>query len=177
MIGRVFRMVRTPITLLILLGVLCYGAWWGYKNVLAEIPPPPPEACVQQKVAKGELKTSQVVVSIYNGGDKRGLAADIGRQMRERGFKVRSTDNTLEKIQKTVIIGAGAKDPEVILVKSFFKDSVVTIDKNKTDHSVDVMVGTRYAGFNSKAKTSLPVKATTVCLPAQSKPPSPALGG
>ena len=29
MIGRVFRIVRTPLTLLILLGVLCYGAWWG----------------------------------------------------------------------------------------------------------------------------------------------------
>ena len=29
MIGRVFRIVRTPITLLILLGVLLYGAWWG----------------------------------------------------------------------------------------------------------------------------------------------------
>jgi hypothetical protein len=37
-IGRVFRIVRTPITLLLLLGVLMWGAWWGYNNILAPVP-------------------------------------------------------------------------------------------------------------------------------------------
>ena len=45
MIGRVFRIVRTPITLLILLGVLMWGAWWGYTNILAPIPKVPPPPC------------------------------------------------------------------------------------------------------------------------------------
>ena len=83
MIGRVFRIVRTPLTLLVLLGVLAYGAWWGYTNVLKPLPPLPPDPCVEQKVTKGQLTTSQVTVSVYNGGHRRGLAGDVGRALRE----------------------------------------------------------------------------------------------
>jgi hypothetical protein len=163
-IGRVFRLVRTPLTLLALLAVLCYGAWWGYSNVLRPVPALPPEPCVNQTVPKGQLLSSQVVVSVYNGGTKKGLAGDVGRMLRERQFKVQRTTNTNEKIQKTVIVGAGAKNPEVLLVKGFFKDAQVRADK-RPDHTVDVLVGNRYAGFNKNAATSLAVRTKTVCLP------------
>ena len=77
MIGRVFRIVRTPLTLLILLGVLCYGAWWGWNNVIATVPPLPPEPCVQQTLPNSQLRSTQVTVSVYNGGDRRGLAGRV----------------------------------------------------------------------------------------------------
>ena len=174
MLGRIFRAVRTPFTLLVLLGVLCYGAWWGWTNVIREVPAAPPAPCVKQRVPKGQLRSSQVVVSIYNGGEKRGLAGDVGRAMRSRGFKVQRTANTAEKVQKTTIVGASAKNPEVLLVKSFFKDAVVRPDK-RVDGSVDVLVGNRYGGFNKNARTSYTVKRATVCLPAPPTP-SPTLG-
>ena len=79
MIGRVFRIVRTPLTLLILLGVLCYGAWWGYTNVLKPVPALPPEPCVEQSLPNSQLRSTQVTVSVFNGGDRRGLAGDVGR--------------------------------------------------------------------------------------------------
>ena len=82
MIGRIFRIVRTPITLLLLLGVLVYGAWWGYKNVIQTVPAAPPDPCVTQTLGKGGLKSSQVVVKVYNGGDRKGLAADVARAIR-----------------------------------------------------------------------------------------------
>jgi len=173
-IGRVFRIVRTPLTLLILLGVLCYGAWWGYSNVLKPTPPEPPTPCVPQRVNQGVLRSSQVVVSVYNGGSKKGLAGDVGRSLRSRGFKVPKTANTGQKIQKTVILGAGSKNPEVLLVKGFFKDAQVKVDK-RPDHSVDVLVGNDYGGFNKKAKKTLAVRAKTVCLPPQSSSTAPAI--
>ncbi|MCW2702003.1 MAG: hypothetical protein JWQ45_3538 [Blastococcus sp.] len=166
MIGRILRVARTPVTLLILLGVLLWGAWWGYTNVLRPIPASPPQPCVDQSVAKGQLKASQVVVKVYNGGDRKGLAADVGRSLRDKGFKVAATSNTGEKIQKTVIVGAAAKDPEVLMVKTFFKDAVVRADK-RPDHTVDVLVGNKYGGFNKDAKTTYNVKSSTVCLPSQ----------
>jgi hypothetical protein len=175
-IGRIFRIVRTPITLLLLLGVLCYAAWWGYTNVLRPIPPAPPQPCVDQSVNKGELKSSQVTVKVYNGGNKRGLAGDVGRALRERGFNVIRVGNTGEKISKTVIVGADAKNPEVLLVKRFFKDSIVKADR-RVDHSVDVLVGNKYAGFNRNAKTTYAVKTKTVCLPSQTRSSSAPLGG
>jgi LytR cell envelope-related transcriptional attenuator len=175
-IGRIFRIVRTPITLLLLLGVLCYAAWWGYTNVLRPIPPAPAQPCVQQSVNKGGLKSSQVTVKVYNGGNKRGLAGDVGRALRERGFNVIRTTNTAEKISKTVIVGADSKNPEVLLVKGFFKDATVKGDK-RIDRSVDVLVGNKYGGFNKNAKQTYAVDTATVCLPSVNRSSSPPLGG
>jgi hypothetical protein len=174
-IYRVFRIVRTPLTLLVLLGVLAYGAWWGYTNVLKPLPPPTADPCVEQKVAKGALNSSQVTVNVYNGGTRRGLAGDVGRSLRDKGFKVSRTTNTGEKIGATVVIGAGVKNPEVLLVLGFFRGAVVKADKRK-DRSVDVLVGDRYGGFNRNAKTAISVRTPTVCLPSV-RTPSPALGG
>ena len=176
MIGRVFRIVRTPITLLLLLGVLLWGAWWGYNNILAPVPKIPPPPCVEQTLAKGQLKASQVPVKVYNGGDRRGLAGDVGRSLRNKGFKVTLTTNTVEKISKTVIVGAKPNNPEVLFVKSFFKDAVVRADK-RTDGSVDILVGNKYGGFNKDAKSTYAVKAKTVCLPSQTPSPTQPLGG
>jgi LytR cell envelope-related transcriptional attenuator len=175
-IGRIFRIVRTPITLLILLGVLLYGAWWGYRNIIQPVPKIPPPPCVEQTVTKGLLQASQVTVKVYNGGDRRGLAGDVGRSLRRKGFKVALMTNTVEKIQKTVIVGANAKNPEVLFVKSFFKDAVVRADKRQ-DGSVDVLVGNKYGGFNKDAKATYAVKAKTICLPSQTPSPTPPLGG
>jgi hypothetical protein len=176
LIGRIFRVVRTPVTLLILFGMLLYGAWWGYNNIIKPIPPLPPEPCVDQVVEKGQLKTGQVVVRVYNGGDRKGLAADVGRSLRGKGFRVVLTTNTVEKIQKTVIVGADGNNPEVLFVKSFFKEAVVRSDK-RVDRTVDVLVGNKYGGFNKGAKTTYQVDSRTLCLPSQSASATPALSG
>ena len=176
MIGRIFRVVRTPITLLILFGMLLYGAWWGYNNIMNPIPALPPEPCVDQSVPKGQLQASQVVIRVYNGGDRKGLAADVGRSLRGKGFRVVITTNTAEKIQKTVIVGADGNNPEVLFVKSFFKEAVVRSDK-RVDRTVDVLVGNKYGGFKKDAKTTYQVDTTTLCLPSQAASATPAIGG
>jgi hypothetical protein len=172
----VFRLVRTPLTLLVLLGVLAYGAWWGFTNVIRPVPATPATPCVPQRVNEGQLRSSQVTVSVFNGGTKKGLAGDVGRSLRQRGFKVQRTTNTGEKIGKTVIVGAGAKNPEVLLVKKFFKKATVKVDK-RPDRSVDILVGNDYGGFNKKAKKTLKVNAKSVCLPPAVKSTAPALIG
>ena len=174
MLVSIFRAVRTPFTLLLLLGVLCYGAWWGYTNVIRPVPAAAPAPCVEQTLPKGQLKASQVSVSVYNGGQKNGLAGDVGRALRGRGFKVEETGNTGEKVGKTTIVGAGEKNPEVLLVKGFFKNAEARADK-RVDGSVDVFVGNQYGGFDKKAKTTYTVKSKTVCLPARPSP-SPTVG-
>ena len=156
--------------------MLLYGAWWGYNNIIKPIPPLPPEPCVDQTVPKGQLKANQVVVRVYNGGDRKGLAADVGRSLRGKGFRVVLTTNTVEKIQKTVIVGATDNNPEVLFVKSFFKEAVVRSDQ-RVDSTVDVLVGNKYGGFNKDAKTTYQVKTTTLCLPSQTPSATPALGG
>ena len=177
MIGRIFRVVRTPVTLIILLAALVYAAYWGYTNVIAPVPPAPPTPCVEQSLPKRQLATSQVYVKVYNGGNSRGLAANVGRALRGSGFKVTGTTNTIEKIDATVIVGVGEKEPEVLLAKRFFKGATVRVDDTKTDHSVDVLVGNKYAGYNKGAKKTIAVDADTLCLPSvetASASPTPA---
>ena len=54
---------------------------------------------------------------------------------------------------------------------------MVRADK-RADHSVDVLVGNKYGGFNKNAKATLRGKAThaSACR-RRSRPPRPALGG
>ena len=87
---------------------------------------------------------------MYNGGDRKGLAADVGRNLRSKGFRVVLTTNTVEKIQKTVI-GADGNNPEVLFVKSFFKEADVRSDR-RVDRTVDVLVGNKYRGFNKRPR-------------------------
>jgi hypothetical protein len=176
LIGRIFRVIRTPVTLLVLLAALVYAAYWGYTNVIAPVPPPPPTPCVEQSLPKRQLATKQVYVKVFNGGNSRGLAANVGRAMRGSGFKVTGTTNTIEKISETVIVGSSERDPEVLLTKSFFKGATVRAD-GRADHTVDVLVGNKYAGYNKNAKKTLKVEADTLCLPAAetaSASPTPA---
>jgi hypothetical protein len=156
--------------------VLLYGAWWGYNNIIKPVPALPPEPCVDQTVPKGQLQASQVVIKVYNGGDRKGLAADVGRSLRNKGFRVTLTDNTVEKIQKTVIVGADENNPEVLFVKSFFKQATIRADR-RVDRTVDVLVGNKYGGFNKDAAATYRVQTTTVCLPSQTPSATPPLGG
>ena len=92
-----------------------------------------------------------------------------------KGFRVVLTTTTGED-PKTVIVGATDNNPEVLFVKSFFKDAVVRSDQ-RVDSTVDVLVGNKYGGFNKDAKTTYQVKTTTLCLPSQTPSATPALGG
>lgn len=169
MLGRVLRALRTPLTLLVLLGVLMYGAYWGWTNVAAPPPPAKPPQCVPQAVAKNKLNSNQVTVNVFNGGKVRGLAGNVERDLRGKGFKISRVDNTEETISTTLIVGASKNNPEVKLVLAFFKGARVREDK-RTDRSVDVLVGNKYGGFNTKAATSLALKSKTVCLPGTPTP-------
>jgi hypothetical protein len=172
MVGRVFRAVRTPIVLVIFLGILVYGAWWGWTNIVKPVKAKPANPCVPTKVTDKKLKTKQVTVQVKNGGDKHGLASHITRELDNAKFHTLQPTNTNKKITKTVIVGHAAKDPEVKLVKKFFKKAKVRSD-HRPDRTVDVLVGNGYKGFNKHADRSYPVNTKTVCLPKKSGSATP----
>ncbi len=163
---KVLDAAKTPATLLVLLLILGVGFWWGWGQLTAPIPAKPPEPCVTQTVA-GVLRANQVTVRVYNGGSVTGRAAKIGVDLRAKGFKVPTVTNTDERIEKTVIVGAAAANPEVKLVAAFFKDATIRPD-NRPDNTVDVLVGNQYGGFNANAPTTIKVPGNVVCLPRES---------
>lgn len=168
---RYARMLATPVTLLALLAFLVLGARWGYKNVMAPLPPPPLAPCVEQSVGKA-LSTKQVGVKIYNGGSTHGLATKVAAQMRNAGFTVTKTGNTEVEVNHTQVIGADVNNPEVKLVAGFFKNAQVKAD-GRADHSVEVLVGNKNTGFTASAPKQVSVDGPTVCLPPAVATPEP----
>lgn len=157
-----WRRWATPITLLLLLGFLGYGLWWGWQELTRPptIPSAPP--CVVQTVSA--LNTTQVRVKVFNGGTTAGLAGQITEQLKAKGFATLSPANTAEQPPTTIIVGSGPEAPEVLLVQGFFPASEVRGDA-RTDGTVDVLVGDNFPGFNAEAPMEVEVPGGTVCVP------------
>ena len=139
----VWRWIRTPLTLLVLLGVLGYGAWWGYRTVLTAGNPKGPVTCVTQSAKV--VVPSQVTVRVLNGGTVRGFAGDVAKTLRERGYKVSVVGNTDEQVGNVVVVGADLTSPEVVLVASNFAGVTLRADA-RADHTVDVLLGAKVDG-------------------------------
>ena len=168
---QVWRLVRTPLTLLVLLGVLGFGAYWGYENVMRPPPPVPVEPCVPQEV-EDELESSQVIVRIFNGGAERGKASEVGQALEAAGFTVRSVGNTDEAVTVTTVVGVSAEDPAVELTLGHFEDAEARPD-SRADGTVDVLLGSEYDGMVEDAPESIEIEGDSVCLPAT---PTPSAG-
>jgi hypothetical protein len=167
----VIRWLRTPVTLVVLLVVLGYGAWWGYKAVLA-VPVSTVNACVSQPVA--QLTPDKVTVRVLNGGDVKGYATEVAKALKARGYNISVVSNTNETITTPVIVGGSVVAPAVKLVASNFPEATLRAD-NRNDGTVDVMVGAKTdktipaTGF----ATAIPVPDGKACLPKSQGSVSP----
>ncbi len=112
---QVIRVIKTPVTLIILLALVAVGGWWGLNNATAAIPPRPPEPCVKIDVG-GKLTPKYVTVRTLNAGLRGGLAKRvstepaIGRLLHPQGQQQPTA------CAETVVIGSSKDNPEVKLV-------------------------------------------------------------
>jgi hypothetical protein len=166
----VWRAVRTPITLAVLIGALVGGAVWGYRMVVTGVRPVQPAPCVV--LAMPELTPSSVVVRVYNGGSVRGLANAVAKELRSQGYIVAAVGNTKEIVNQTVIVGVAVDSPEVQLVASQFLQPELRAD-GRIDHTVDILVGEAEAPRGQDPLASVPLEAGSVCI-APAAVPSPA---
>ena len=164
----VIRWLRTPVTLAVLLVVLGYGAWWGYKAVLA-VPVSTVNACVSQPVT--QLTPDKVTVRVLNGGDVKGYATEIAKVLKARGYNISVVSNTNETITTPVIVGGSTDSPAIKLVARNFPEAPLRAD-NRNDGTIDVLVGAKTdktiptTGF----ATAIPVPDGKVCLPKGATP-------
>ncbi|GAA2180712.1 hypothetical protein GCM10009785_12710 [Brooklawnia cerclae] len=166
-----WRRIATPMTLLLLLGLLAFGLWWGWRELTAPPKSTPAEPCVTQSASV--LTTAQVTVKVYNGGTAAGRASQVSEQLAGKGFVVDDPANTSEQVATTIIVGSTAEDPAVLLVSGFFTDSQIRAD-SRTDGTVDVLVGDNFPGFRDDAPVQVEVPGGTVCVPASSSTPEAA---
>ena len=161
------RRWATPITLLVLLALLGYGLWWGWEQLTRPFSDSTP--CVTQSASV--LITTQVTIQVFNGGSASGLAGQVTEQLAYHGFHTKSAANTSEQVGATTIVGAATDSPEVQLVAGFFVDPQTRGD-DRTDGTVDVLLGDSYSGFNDDAPTSIDVPGGVICIPGATEAPA-----
>jgi hypothetical protein len=94
--GRRGRGAWLPRLLLValLLAAVAAGTWWWYLGSSEpEVAARPTPSCPAPSPTPTVLPPSEVTVNVYNATDRRGLAARVARQLRQRGFAVRRVDN------------------------------------------------------------------------------------
>lgn len=138
---RIFRLIATPVILLGLLGLLAWGALWGWKALTAPIPSPSPTPCVTQTV---ETLTGQsVYVRIFNAGFTTGAAGRLRDALESRAFNVIRIDNVEEKYKKVTIKGNTKHGGQLrLLTLQFAPDTFEVQDDGRIDGTFDVYLPT-----------------------------------
>jgi len=177
------REITTGVTMVALCGVLVIGAAVGWQKLFAELPgevtaSAPPPSCTTKQIEAGQrIRSSQVTVSVFNGGTRDGLADTTMDALRQRGFKVGEVGNAPSdaNVGRVAIWSTEGNDAEARLVASQFGRKVqVTFSDTDLGVGVDVIVGNDFGGL-VRAKRSLVVKVPQeVCVPIQSPAGSPA---
>jgi hypothetical protein len=156
--------IRGPVTLLILLGILCAAAWYGAKAVLENRPKPQAVVtCATVQAHKdAKVTSSQVTVNVYNGGTRAGQARRIAAELRNRGFKVAIIGNISEKtVVKKAQVRAKQNTPQAQLVaKQVSGTKVVKVANHDT--TVDLVIGDDLDALTPKAPTTLKITGKVV---------------
>lgn len=172
-----WRTVRTPVILLVLVALVVLGALWAWREVLKPPPAALPDPCVTQPVSDGMLRSQQVTVEVQNSGSKRGLAGQVATALEEQGFVVDDVGNADDvRAQDVAVLGVAVDTPEVKLVAAQFPNAEVRAEPQRlADHRVLVVLGDEFAGMQEDAAAAIEVDTDKVCLPAlPSASPSPA---
>ncbi|MDO5534982.1 MAG: LytR C-terminal domain-containing protein [Propionibacteriaceae bacterium] len=161
---RVIRALKTPVTLLILLGLVYFAARWGYDAARAPIPPRPPEPCVVKDVGP-TLLPEHVYVSVYNGSTADGVAKRLGQILSADGFKVyKRTNAERDDHAQSVVVGHSEDSPEVVLVRQAFENIGFQADA-RPDRSVDVIIGAEQPTPHPAPEFGVPLPDGKACLP------------
>lgn len=173
------REITTTITMLILCGMLVVGAVWGWRSLFADVPadetvaePSASPSCTTEEVDPGQrLRSSQVRVSVFNGGNRSGLADSTMAALRKRGFRPGDVGNApaTANVRRVAVWSTEENDVEARLVaRQFGRRVEVTLAEEDLGPGVDVIVGNKFKGLK-KAKTSVRVQSPQeVCVPAAS---------
>lgn len=156
--------------MVILLGILAGGGWWGWKSLMSSSAEP---TCTEQKLTNNRLLPKQVVLNVYNGGARAGSAGRVADVLKKRGFNIDRVANE-PKGDKTDVValrGASATAPEMLLVAGQLNQKAQMIGDGRTDHTVDLVIGAGFGSVRLKGIPSVTVApGTTVCLPIVGTP-------
>jgi hypothetical protein len=170
----------TSATTLAGLVVLCLlGLLFGLKALSSNLPNDPivktPEAgCVDQDITAGtKVLPADVLVSVYNGGTRSGVASKTMSALQIRGFTAGKTDNAKNAGVRRVEVRGDPRNPAVQLVAAQFGPDTRISDQPASPSSspasnelgVVVVVGDDFQKLGRRVRSVTAQEDTTICSP------------
>lgn len=149
--------LRSAVTLSTLVLLVVVGGTWGWAALTKPFPKDEETPiCVDATVAQGLAVTrDQVVVSVYNGSRRTGLASSTQDLLVERGFVAGATGNAPEQVAHTQIWADDPQNPATRLVKRQFVGAKIIPDKPTLGIGVVVVVGQDFKQLRKKQVESV----------------------
>jgi hypothetical protein len=173
---------KTPVTLLVLLGVLFGAAFYGWTTIVSDGSPgktvtTPTATCKTTKVTKRghRLRARNVVVNVYNAGSVNGLAGRTLVTLKARGFRSGVALNAPAGVfaRNVRILTARPRSPQAQLVARQFRGKPHFGRARAMAPGVDVVVGDFFAGFRKKKTRSIVIRTSIRTCASIQTPASP----
>jgi hypothetical protein len=159
------RHLTTGVTLVVLVGILCVMAIWGYKSATAPVESSgtpsstaTPTCDPQQQQVSRFLRRNEVTVSVWNSGKKSGRARDTLDLLERAGFKPGQVGNAPDGVSsdRAVVYSTKTDDPAAELVaRAFGKATQVVHSDEEMGPGVDVVIGDKFKRLDPKAPKRL----------------------
>ncbi len=160
---------RTATTLSVLGLLLVVAAAWGWSAATDPLPGKVDTAvCVDRTVTEGEKVFPQdVTVSVYNAGNREGLAGRVMRELTDAGFHEGSSGNAAPTVRVPVaqIWTLEPRNPDVRLVASRLGRNVDVQRREPVGHGVTVVVGDGFTEVREGREAVVARADATICSP------------
>lgn len=164
---------KTTIPTLAVLVVLCLlGLLFGVKALTNDLPTDPlltqPPICSDRLVAAGtKVFPEDVLVSVFNGGGRSGVASETLGKLVERGFAAGDTENADDADLRFVQVWADDPDnPAVQLVaRQFGKRTKISTGHPVLGPGVVVVLGSDFERLGRKVPSVTAESEATICSP------------
>lgn len=151
------RRRRWPRALLVLvvLGALGYGAWYAYDrwiqddDATVDVATP----CVTPSHPPAPAAAKDVTLWVLNGTKKVGLAHDVAKALRARGFRVTKVANAASRAAETQVAFATGDRSAALTVAEQLPDPAGAMTDG-TAKQLTLVIGADYHGLASPAEAS-----------------------
>ncbi|MDT0184997.1 LytR C-terminal domain-containing protein [Microbacterium sp. ARD31] len=157
--------LRSALTLATLGLIVVVATLWGWSAFTEPFPEDEPvPICENATVAAGsEVRRDQVVVSVFNGSGRSGLAGATSAQLEERGFVAGDVGDSPQPAATTQIWSFDPTNPAVQLVKKQFKGAEV-VPGDPIGVGIVVVVGEKFTSLRKKQVESVVAKSdASIC--------------
>ena len=172
------RHLTTAVTLLVLVSILVLGVVLGVKTLFAPLPgsdkatATPSPSCSPKTVKKGQrIRSTQVQVSVFNGGTRSGLADETMRLLARRGFTQGDIGNapTDAKVSRVRVLTTEKNDMAAALVaRQFGRTTRVIVTDTDLGPGIDVIVGNKFGKLAKAKRVLVAQSSSSVCVPLPS---------